>query len=201
MPLFRINDLDLLFIHIPKTGGTSIEKWLSDLGEISYYSTVVPSFLKCSPQHFMMSYFKLLNPYLDCPAFTIVRNPYERAESEYFFRVRGQIPKLRPKFSAWMIKQLQHVSRNPHHLDNHFMPQSYYIEDGVAVHRFEDGFDVIIENISKAYGIDPPEKIPHAHKSVRTKVEWSTELLIKFNAFYAADFEMLGYQKRKLKAV
>ncbi len=201
MPLFKINDCKLLFIHIPKTGGTSLEHWLSDQGEISYYSTVVPSFLKCSPQHFTMSYLKLLDPHLDCPAFTIVRDPYDRAESEYFFRVKGQSPNLRPNFSAWMIRHLELAGRNPHHLDNHWLPQSYFVETDVTVYRYEEGIDTIIGRIHKEHGIPLPKEVPHHHQSERTPLKWSTELLIKFNTFYAADFEVLQYPLRTVKSV
>ena len=38
MPLFRINNKNVLFIHVPKTGGTSIECALSELSTMSFHS-------------------------------------------------------------------------------------------------------------------------------------------------------------------
>jgi hypothetical protein len=51
MPLFTKNNLTSLFIHIPKTGGTSIEKWLGERGELTYYSPTAPAFMSVTPQH------------------------------------------------------------------------------------------------------------------------------------------------------
>ncbi len=197
MPKFKINNEEFIFIHIPKTGGSSIEVWLQEFGEMSFYSTVVPTFLKCSPQHFTYSYFEFLEPKLKLPAFAIVRNPYDRAESEYFYRTKNAKLVSRPNFSFWLLRHLQHLDRNPHHLDNHFLPQSYFVEGGVKIYQFEDGLPKIIAQIGEDYNVPIPDPLPHRNKSVRSEVKWSTELLVKFNKYYKADFEILGYPMRK----
>ncbi len=197
MPKFKFKGQELLFLHIPKTGGTSIESWLSTHCEISYYSTVIPTFMKCSPQHLTIDYLLMLEPNLDIPTFTVVRDPYDRAESEYFFRTGNQQPQLRPNFSAWMLKHLHQLNRNPHHLDNHLMPQWYFINESVDVHRYEDGLGRLFENLTKTYHIPKPKEIPHTNASPRAKVTWSSELLDRFHKHYAVDFEKLEYKMHK----
>lgn len=198
MPIFRIDQRKIAYIHIPKTGGTSIETWLSSCGEMSYYSTVVPTFLKCSPQHFTLSYLQLLEPEMTTDIFSIVRDPYDRAESEYFYRTKNQNPKLRPKFSIWFLKHLDIVKRNPHHFDNHFMPQAYFVEDGVKVYRFEDGLDSIIKKVATRYEIPLPQTTPVTNVSKRTDLKWSTELLDRFNKYYDVDFKKFGYSPKSI---
>jgi len=49
MPYFNNNDVNILFIHIPKTGGTSVEFYLSEkykikLDKSSYYTTTPADF-------------------------------------------------------------------------------------------------------------------------------------------------------------
>jgi hypothetical protein len=41
MPYFKKNNLNLLFIHIPKTGGTSIEKYFSYKYNIALNNSVI----------------------------------------------------------------------------------------------------------------------------------------------------------------
>ena len=56
MPYFKNNNLNLLFIHIPKTGGTSLEKYLSQKHNIpldskSLYSNSKNGYNNVSLQH------------------------------------------------------------------------------------------------------------------------------------------------------
>ena len=56
MPYFKNNNVNLLFIHIPKTGGTSLEKYLSDkyyipLNENSLWTNIKNGYNNVSLQH------------------------------------------------------------------------------------------------------------------------------------------------------
>ena len=69
---------DLIFIHIPKTGGTSIRHWLVDnCSAISHKST----------KHLNLSevetFFNRKFEY----SFAVVRNPWDRALSTYFYQL------------------------------------------------------------------------------------------------------------------
>ena len=77
-----------LFIHIPKTGGTSIHKCYID----KYEDTFVNSTKKWSENNiekinghiFMKELLKIEN-FTDFNSFAVVRNPYELVISHYFF--------------------------------------------------------------------------------------------------------------------
>ena len=139
----------------------------------------------------------MLEPNLDIPIFAIVRDPYDRAESEYFFRTGNQQAELRPNFSIWMLRHLQQLNRNPHHLDNHLMPQSYFINESVDVYRYEEGLGKIVDYISKTFNIPSPVDIPHSNASPRAKVIWSNELKDRFHKHFEIDFKNLGYEMKK----
>ena len=95
MPYFKNNNLNLLFIHIPKTGGTSLEKYLSQKHNIpldtkSLYSTPENGYKSVSLQH--QTYHSLLKKktnfdidFNNIKIISIVRNPYERIVSDLFF--------------------------------------------------------------------------------------------------------------------
>ena len=102
MPYFKNNDLNVLFIHIPKTGGTSVEinfseKFNIKLNNDSLYSHNLNEtklneniIINSSLQH--MTYNKIVEhneffkiDFNNIKIITIVRNPYERIISDLFF--------------------------------------------------------------------------------------------------------------------
>lgn len=196
MPIFKIKNKEILFIHIPKTGGTSIEKWLEEQGEMSFYIPYVPDGFKCSPQHLRLSDINLLFgekkqwDYI----FTIIRNPYDRIESEYFYRTKRR---RGSHFSEWTRRQLLLYRKDNNLLDNHLRPQNHFIESNVEVFRLEDGMEQIIKTVAKKIGIKPPKEIPHKNLGKKAKVDFSTQALNLFNRIYKEDFEQLGYEMKK----
>lgn len=66
----------LLFIHIPKTAGTSIWNWLKDNGHENWARV-------SRVHHESISEMRLLNNTRNTYSFAVVRNPYDRAIS-YF---------------------------------------------------------------------------------------------------------------------
>ena len=48
----------LLFIHIPKTGGSSIEKWFGSVAKLRLKSPAIPSFMKMHTSTFEIYRFR-----------------------------------------------------------------------------------------------------------------------------------------------
>lgn len=103
MPLDK--DKKLLFIHIPKTGGTSIEhffgmthpenfrfaRWDRDRHDFlkKYKHLTESDKIYYEPQHYPVSILKyLIEDYDQYFKFAFVRNPYTRMLSEYFWQKR-----------------------------------------------------------------------------------------------------------------
>jgi hypothetical protein len=102
MPYFKNNDINVLFMHIPKTGGSSVELYFSSkfnipLNNKSLYLYIEDELLlnkniriNSSLQHItynqIVEYSKIFNINFDnIKIITIVRNPYERFISDLFF--------------------------------------------------------------------------------------------------------------------
>lgn len=98
MPYFKTNNKNVLFIHIPKTGGTSVEHYLSEkyslpLNHKNLYGIIQNNEyinINSSLQHLSFKeiiknkkYFNL--DLKNLKIFTIVRNPYDRIISQLFF--------------------------------------------------------------------------------------------------------------------
>jgi Sulfotransferase family len=105
MPIFERDGKSILFIHIPKTGGVSIVDWLSHWGNPSFVSMTAVETFRCNCQHFMMSDFNYLfrSKRWDF-IFTVIREPHDRIESEYCWRVALMPDKSKPPiaFSNWL---------------------------------------------------------------------------------------------------
>lgn len=98
MPYFKNNQMNILFIHIPKTGGTSVEKYLSAKYKIplnskalyTCYPNNIYKNINSSLQHIsyntILKYKKKFSiDEKNIKIFTIVRNPYTRIISDLFF--------------------------------------------------------------------------------------------------------------------
>ncbi len=208
MPYY--SDINLLFIHIPKTAGTVIEGEIKKKYNQTLYSgrsnNILPTpYNSKSLQHqFYITLFKyreiLKINFNTVKMFSVVRNPYNRIISDLFFK------KLIKK--NWTSQQVYNVIKNKYlnrdDLDNHNQPQYKFITDencklipDIRIFKCETlnsndhiddflGFkiDVIRKNVNKDYS-----------KYLNNK---SISLI---NNFYKKDFELFGYELKECKPI
>jgi hypothetical protein len=144
MPYFHNDDVNILFIHIPKTGGSSIEQYLAYKYKIPLNNKSLFMFLnkstiisdgfnkKISLQHqtydTIYKYRDILNVNFDNKLiiFTIVRNPYTRIMSDLFHLKLIKKDSLKEEVFTIINKYIITI---PHIYDNHNIPQYKYIID------------------------------------------------------------------------
>lgn len=188
----------MLFAHIPKAGGTSVENMFRNLGWNLHLidggggaRTLNPA-LKASPQHWHAMMLSSVVDFSKLKAnFTVIRNPLDRAISEYFWR-RTHF-KLDMDFETWLTTQFAAYHNNPFVLDNHIRPQSQFICRGAKVFRLEDGLDLLSDYLVENLGEDPSKIIiPHHMKSHRDLEDQivSDTVIKMIERFYARDFQL-----------
>lgn len=144
----------IIFLHIPKTGGTTVEKMI--LPNHSFSAEPDHSNL-CGwddrfgwLNHLTMDQIIELCPYLDLSeylVFTVVRNPWDRLVSEYHWK--RSISDLQIRFFEYVrllylgeTEAIQKNYRSPIAFEQHIRPQASYflqsIEGVVKVLRFEN---------------------------------------------------------------
>ena len=156
MPI--IDKHKLIFIHIPKTAGTSIEKVLIDYklninGDLKkWYGNVNKYELDHSTIHYLINNCKYYNQkYIK---FCVVRNPYERLVSEYNYckRYKSRFIKNINTFEDFVFELrdrfnivLDNEEKN-HYLISHYLPQYKFTHI-----KNECKIDVILrfENLNK----------------------------------------------------
>lgn len=199
MPFIHHADRTLLYLHVPKTGGGTIEAWLKTIAPLRFHSVGVPMALKCTPQHLRLSDFRNLfgEGYFDSVVMT-VRNPYDRIASEY--RMRAMLSgkgfwKTWPTFSLWLEETLASAAKNPLHLDNHVRPQWEFTGSGVEVLKYEDGLPAITTRIADILGVEPPADLPRVHdtSSGDISVTWDLQDRLRVQDFYRRDFDLFEY--------
>jgi len=198
VPFIEKNGVRLLFIHVPKTGGTSVENWLASLAPLQFFCHGLPDFSRCTPQHYRMRDFRtIFQPgYFDY-AFMIVRDPYARIESEYRMQnalAGGGFFKAGPHFSLWLEQGLRNQKINPHHLDNHLRPQWEFGGDEVEVFKFEAGLERALVRAAELLGVAAPEELPRELSTGgHDRVHWDRVDRILVEEHYHRDFEEFSY--------
>jgi hypothetical protein len=193
MPLFRFGARLVLFVHIPKTGGTSVETMLKSVGGIEALrlGKAIPE-LPCTPQHFHAALLERLFPpgFADF-SFAIVRNPFHRLVSEYRMRVLGRGRDT--GFDEWVDQTFARHAKNAFASDNHIRPQHEFVFGDVKVYRYEDDpFADIVDELV-ALGLPRPASIPWERRSPAAFVTMSEATVDRIRDFYVMDFERFDY--------
>lgn len=178
---------DFEFVHINKTGGSSIER---ALGLPFQHKTALTLRDEMGPRRWARRF-----------SFAVVRNPWDRAVSHYYYRVQTNQTGLGEHpigFRAWAERV--YAERDPHYLDNPqmFMPQRQWLVDEggrmivTAIARFET-LDEDFREICRLLG--RTAALPHLKGSRRPHYREvydsrSVELVARW---FAEDIAEFGY--------
>lgn len=204
MPIFRLGQKNVLFLHIPKAGGTSIEAFLAEHSGESLRMKFNTLKLPCVPQHFHGALIEtLFAPDFFDYSFCVPRNPYWRLLSEYNYRMGHRRFPWRhlpaPSFARWVRRTLARYRADPFVYSNHIRPQVAFRIAGTEAFRLEDQQEALMARLSAIAGV-APQPLPHANASTprATVIDAKTAQLI--HAFYRDDFETFGYDPESYRA-
>lgn len=208
MPYFKNDNINILFIHIPKTGGTSIEYYFSNkynikldensLCEHDYVNkkTKYIEHINTSLQH--MTYqtifdnietFKIDKN--DLKILTIVRNPYERAVSDLFFSQKEAHVDMSKKETYELLKK--NIGNN---FDNHTIPQHEFLFD--SQRKIDKNIKILhmelldYEMNELGYN-DFNKKYNYNNINVNYFDYLNDDSIKLINEYYKKDFEIFGY--------
>jgi hypothetical protein len=184
----------LEFIHIPKTAGTSVEDFgLENNIKWGRYNKkyLNENYKLCSNWHSPNFKYKKNN-------FTIIRNPYDRIISEYFYR------KTKVPFINWLNNIIKKFKVNKYVFDCHLLPQSEYVYDKNGNKKIEhiiymdqnmlNNLDILFKKYNLNLDI---KKFPKKNVSnkIFSKYELDQKTLDKIYNFYKIDFDNFGFKR------
>jgi hypothetical protein len=198
MPYYR--DIDILFIHIPKTGGTSIENFLNKTyketllcGWKGNYILPEIELRKCSLQHqtynTIYKYRDILEVdfNINLKVITIVRNPYDRIISDLIFlELINTYDTCETVYNV--IKEYIHKDC----YDNHNIPQFKFVTDENEkliknIHIFRtESLTQDMHNFGFTDYIGSRSNIIHSNYLNKDSIQL-------INLFYKKDFELFNY--------
>ena len=208
MPYFHNININILLIHIPKTGGTSLEHYFSNKYDIPLNNDSLFKFLdketakskniNSSLQHITYQkidthkeFFKIDMSNLEI--ITIVRNPYNRIISDLFWYKKITINSTKEE----VYHKIQQYLRDET-LDNHNIPQYLFVTDEKMQ---------LIPNIKILYSetlSSDMHKLGYVDFDVKTNdnknnpnyFDYLNPSSIKLiNVFYDYDFKLFNYDK------
>lgn len=211
MPILSAAGKRILFIHVPKTAGTTITDLLLSYGDVSGIGHYPVSAHSCSPQHMHAELLREAHGSADSVSpfdyvFTIVREPVARFESEYAWvrtRLGGRRTLLRyglglgrgVPINLWARIMLRRYRRYPYVLDNHLRPQHEFPCFDAEVFRLEDGLDKVRERLDAVLGMSGRFGANHNRTVAGRPPTWrlSGGARAAVVDFYARDYEAFGY--------
>ena len=204
-------ELKCIFIHIPKCGGSSIEKTLwprsEDRNEANLYwgfiSKYHNKYQTGGLQHLLASQVRQevgAKIFEEFYKFTFIRNPWDRIISQFaYMQQRPDLMEyigmnIDTEFKSYLglIQQKEHVQ---------WMPQYKFILDGEGtllvdqIGRLES-FETDFSSILAALKLDQSEEAAHLNRSNRKSLNeyYSDREAVEMVAdIYAKDIELFGY--------
>lgn len=208
MPYFKNNEVNLLFIHIPKTGGTSIEYYLSkklnielnlkSLYSIEYKRNDIP-YQHLDLVTIITNHYEFNLDLRGLSILTVVRNPYHRMISELAF-IKLINNNSTPEQVFEHIKNVIMQYQSGIQRDGHIRPQyemiitsNGNIPKNVTVLKTEK----LTEMMHKIGYIDFDFK-SNKSKLIKDYMSYLNENSIKIiNCFYKEDFKRFDYEMVK----
>lgn len=211
MPLYTLQNeqskqlLGILFIHVPKCGGTTVERVFEQCGFHSFLAprdyALVRGFLKTPPAHFDISMLGRMFRLDKIYSFAVVRNPYDRMLSDYHWARERSTSEDRFRkmgFEEFIEDCFRNYAIDDSYLAGHIVPQSKFVSSNVSrTFHLEAGLDNAFNQVFSDVGLSVSGtlKIPELNASSAPGFKLTQRAKDLIYEFYEEDFRTFGYAR------
>lgn len=209
MPILQKDGRSILFIHVPKAGGSAVERLFKASGYTSSVATLdgtvgpgtVNDLRRCTPQHMHAELLRVNFQLHKFDAiFMVVRDPIERFRSEYLWRNRQDGASVAADaVEAWGLDRLRRYRRYTYLDDNHIRPQWQFRTTGAVVYKLENTLEAAFADLNDRHSLGLELDVPRVRSShdhsgrSSADVEISDRLRKALTQFYYRDYVEFGY--------
>jgi hypothetical protein len=220
MPVYHRHRL--VHIHIPKTGGTAIERFFHEIGDMARGAEPWLGRARLGGrwyelQHLTWQELSSLSglPLEEYASFAVVRDPYERMVSDHLWRnaiaaghpdspirsfdsFAAFVRSIPPDLDARWTEFIDGADRREANFLIHVRPQHHYVFDDDAKRHVDDllRFEALDRDLGISLGRHGLVVDGIRRPQQRDMSEfYDRELLDRVNAVYARDFDQLGYAR------
>ena len=207
----------IIFVHIPKTAGQTIEKSLNIFGEDNNGKSKASMDLLYgilngkSLQHLTIQEIKKIreSEFRIYKKIAFVRNPFDRIISEYFWRMKYFGKKI-VKFKDFLVEEviprkngIPKIMKNFYKhenivklVDDHYMDQHKFITDnkGNIIVDFIGRFENLNDDFKKACGLELINQKIQCTKHNNYKEYYDSETKLLVEKCYKKDLELFKYE-------
>ncbi len=194
-------DKKIIFIHVPKTAGTTIE-WMLDM-ELSLENFYGIENGKALQHLLARDIKKKIKDYDEYIKFTVVRNPYDRFISEYKWCEMDGHGFIKcesiDEFLSYVEKVVKRNKYDENVYIDHLIPQYEYVYDKKGellvdyvgkYEELEDVFNYMRKNLKVT-----KEEIYKLNETKKYKVILNKEQKDRIYNLYKKDFELFNYER------
>jgi len=193
MPVFTKDDQKILYVHVPKTAGSSVLNLFKDNGyEISYFDegSVRPFKGLCGSQHI---HTELIKEEFDLSEFSyifsIYRDPVDRLISEYTWRCSKGGQRY-PSLKYWVELIFDLYDQDNYVNDNHIRPQNEFYFDECDVYDF-NSISSLPKKLSEKINLNISKELGYTNSS-KYKYELTDRCKNIIMEFYNSDYNWLN---------
>jgi hypothetical protein len=195
MPALASNGKLILFIHVPKTGGSSVEAVMAGHGPLLLADRRNGRARPCSPVHYHAALLlEKLQPEAIAYSCMLVRHPLDRMVSEYRYTTRkpGRWRRLL-SFPQWLRFAAAAHRLNPYYRDNHLRPQIEFALPGTEVFHYEAGVERCAAAILARLGHPEPAAVPHLKAAAKKPPKVTRRDAEFVRELYDGDYAAFAY--------
>ena len=199
MPVFTKDERRILFIHVPKAAGSSIEKQFRTSGwKMDYYNVCANPYEPALQHLTYRELSEMIADLDDIPSFSVVRNPFKRMVSEW----RWQVNIMRNTdvdFPNFVRRVQVSLKTSKTYWDNHWRPQTDFISDKVddviKMEQLDESFERFAIEQDLGFTSLPKSNKSKTRFGAFPKLSVNDETIDRIREIYRDDFERLEYSK------